>query len=197
MSLLEEIDIRIKEIEEDYTYKRYLKSPAQVDINAPLALIEATLLTEIKTLRYVRSGVAVSSKIEDVQRLCEVLGLSDWTKKDKEGPVSTEEALIILDTIINTNWIDIPIEQFRKALVVELEHGMICPDANITNNHPLMTGKIALAHFVESMDYYLRLEIAGIEADMSIWDTVNPTRLKDLINAKLALLQFSMGKLEG
>ncbi len=40
------------------------------------------------------------------------------------------------------------------------------PDANVTNNHPLLTGKIVLAHLKETLDYYSRLEVAELEGDM-------------------------------
>jgi len=35
------------------------------------------------------------------------------------------------------------------GLVVELEQGRIAPDTNVTDNDPLVTGKIALAHLEE------------------------------------------------
>jgi hypothetical protein len=40
---------------------------------------------------------------------------------------------------------------------VELEHGTTDPNTNVTNDDPLMTGKIALAHLNEFPDYYTRL----------------------------------------
>jgi len=40
---------------------------------------------------------------------------------------------------------------------VELEHGKEDPNTNVTNDDPLMTGKIALAHLNEFPDYYTRL----------------------------------------
>lgn len=57
-------------------------------------------------------------------------------------------------------------EDFRIGLEVELEHGIRFPEANVTNNHPLLTGKIVLAHFKETLDYYQRLEVAEIEGDL-------------------------------
>ncbi len=36
----------------------------------------------------------------------------------------------------------------------------------MTNNHPLLTGKIVLAHLKESLDYYKRLEVAELEGDL-------------------------------
>ena len=49
---------------------------------------------------------------------------------------------------------------------VELEHGLTFSDANVTNNHPILTGKIVLAHLKETLDYYVRLRMAEIEGDM-------------------------------
>lgn len=49
---------------------------------------------------------------------------------------------------------------------VELEHGLTFSDANVTNNHPILTGKIVLAHLKETLDYYVRLRVAEIEGDM-------------------------------
>lgn len=60
----------------------------------------------------------------------------------------------------------VSVENFRIGLEVELEHGIRFPEANVTNNHPILTGKIVLAHFKETSDYYQRLEIAEIEGDL-------------------------------
>jgi hypothetical protein len=49
---------------------------------------------------------------------------------------------------------------------VELEHGITFKDANVTNNHPVLTGLIVLAHFKESLDYYKLLEVAELEGDL-------------------------------
>jgi Protein of unknown function (DUF5661) len=51
----------------------------------------------------------------------------------------------------------IPIEQFRMGLGVELEHGRVDPDTDVTHDDPVITGKIALAHLREIPDYYTRL----------------------------------------
>ncbi len=60
----------------------------------------------------------------------------------------------------------IKLEDFRMGLEVELEHGIQFPEANVTNNHPILTGKIVIAHFKESLDYYRRLDVAEIEGDI-------------------------------
>ncbi len=49
------------------------------------------------------------------------------------------------------------VEQFRMGLEVELEHGLHDPVTDVTNNDPVVTGKIALAHLNEFPDYYTRL----------------------------------------
>ena len=101
---------------------------------------------------------------EEVQRVCQELKISDWTKI-KEPQVSGEEAGVIL-TIVNVEGMAIPLEAFRRGLEVELEHGTMFADANVTNNHPVLTGKIVLAHLKETMDYYERLEVAELEGDL-------------------------------
>jgi len=52
---------------------------------------------------------------------------------------------------------------------VELEHGKINELTNVTNDDPLLTGKIALAHLNEFSDYYDRLENMENEAK-KYWD---------------------------
>lgn len=61
-------------------------------------------------------------------------------------------------------WDKFDTEQFRAGLDVELEHGSVNLLTNVTNDDPLMTGKIALAHLNEFPDYYTRLEKMEEEA---------------------------------
>lgn len=58
------------------------------------------------------------------------------------------------------------------GLDVELEHGKISPSTNVTNDDPIMTGKIALAHLNEFPDYYTRLSKMEKEAD-AFWGKEN------------------------
>ncbi len=102
--------------------------------------------------------------VKEVQRVCEAIGLSDWSKK-RDATVSDEEASTIL-AIVNTKSMEIPLEDFRIGLEVELEHGTRFEDANVTNNHPILTGKIVLAHLKETMDYYSRIDVAEVEGDL-------------------------------
>ena len=78
-----------------------------------------------------------------------------------------EEAKAIGDKL-SIDWKLITVEQFRMGLNVELEHGLVSPETNITNDDPIMTGKIALAHLNEFPDYYFRLEKLESEAK-SAW----------------------------
>jgi hypothetical protein len=50
------------------------------------------------------------------------------------------------------------IDQFRRGLDVELEHGLHDSETNVTDDDPIVTGKIARAHLNEFADYYTRLE---------------------------------------
>ncbi|MCJ7690940.1 MAG: hypothetical protein MUO60_16725 [Clostridiaceae bacterium] len=69
---------------------------------------------------------------------------------------TTEEAIWIAKQL-NIRFDKFDVEQFRIGLNVELEHGNIDPYTNITNNDPILTGKITLAHLNEFPDYYVRL----------------------------------------
>ena len=50
------------------------------------------------------------------------------------------------------------VDQFRRGMDVELEHGLHDLDTNVTVDDPVTTGKIARAHLNEFPDYYTRLE---------------------------------------
>ena len=98
---------------------------------------------------------------EEVQRVCEQLGIRDWTKLS-QPEVETGEAEMI-QKLVGGEALEISVQEFRQGLEVELEHGIGFDDANVTNNHPILTGKIVLAHLKESLDYYTRLDVAEIE----------------------------------
>jgi len=59
---------------------------------------------------------------------------------------------------LGITWKEFDVDQFRRGMNVELEHGKINSKTNVTNSNPLITGKIALAHLHEFPDYYDRLE---------------------------------------
>jgi len=66
---------------------------------------------------------------------------------------------------IGIKWGKFDVEQFRMGMDVELEHGTINSNTNVTDDDPLTTGKIALAHLNEFPDYYTRLEKMEKEGD--------------------------------
>jgi hypothetical protein len=66
---------------------------------------------------------------------------------------------------IGIKWDKFDVEQFRRGMDVELEHGTVDSNTNVTNDDPLTTGKIALAHLNEFPDYYTRLDEMEEEAD--------------------------------
>jgi restriction endonuclease Mrr len=101
---------------------------------------------------------------EEVQHVCQELGIRDWTKLT-DTKVQVEEARII-QVVVGSEALQIPVEWFQEGLEVELEHGLQFPDANVTNNHPILTGKIVLAHLKEMLDYYIRLNVAELEGDL-------------------------------
>jgi hypothetical protein len=58
---------------------------------------------------------------------------------------------------LGIDWTRIELEEFRRGMEVELEHGRCDPATDVTGDDLLLTGKIALAHLNEFPDYYLRL----------------------------------------
>jgi hypothetical protein len=67
---------------------------------------------------------------------------------------------------IGIDWskVSFDVDQFRRGMDVELEHGLHDPSTNVTDDDPIVTGKIALAHLTEFPDYYTRLERMEEEA---------------------------------
>jgi hypothetical protein len=109
-------------------------------------------------------NIADSIPEEEVQNACQELGIRDWTKLT-DTKVQVEEARII-QAAVGSEALQIPVEGFQQGLEVELEHGLQFPDANVTNNHPILTGRIVLAHLKEMLDYYIRLNVAELEGDL-------------------------------
>jgi hypothetical protein len=72
-------------------------------------------------------------------------------------PTTPEEARRVGDEI-GVDWSIYALEEFRSGMDVEFEHGAHDPQTNVTNDDPIITGRIALAHLKEFPDYYTRLE---------------------------------------
>lgn len=120
---------------------------------------------------------------DEVRRVCAALKIRDWAALTAPD-VKVDEAATILAEV-NTAGLAVSAADFRQALEVELEHGTQYADANVTNNHPVLTGKIVLAHLKESLDYYKRLEVAEVEGDV----------LKAVVGKNLAKLETLHRKL--
>jgi len=102
--------------------------------------------------------------VNDVRNACRELGISDWTERT-DTRVRPDEAEAIRQAV-GAEALAVSREAFQQGLEVELEHGMHYPDANVTNNHPILTGRVVLAHLKEMLDYYARLEVAELEGDL-------------------------------
>ncbi len=85
-----------------------------------------------------------------------------------EKKFTTEQAKEIGEQI-GITWDKFDVEQFRRGMDVELEHGTVDVNTDVTSDDPLVTGKIALAHLNEFADYYTRLDKMEEEAE-EYWD---------------------------
>ncbi len=84
-----------------------------------------------------------------------------------------EEANAIGDKL-GINWAKVDLQEFRRGLEVELEHGARDPQTNVTDDDVTLTGKIAWAHLKEFPDYYTRLDKLELEAE-EYWSHVHST----------------------
>lgn len=137
---------------------------------------------------------------DEVRRVCRMLNFRDWTQITSPEVTAKEAETILRE--VNINGMDIPLEDFRVGLEVELEHGTQFDDANVTNNHPLLTGMIVLAHLHETMDYYQRLDIAEAEGDLLkaiLTGDISKveTKYKSILKGQQRLLQTALKLFEG
>jgi hypothetical protein len=132
--------------------------------------------------------------LQEVKRVCRELKIRDWTKL-KKPQVTMKEARIILPHV-NTEKMKVPLEDFKIGLEVELEHGLMFKQYNVTNNHPLLTGKIVMAHFMEMLDYYKRLDVAEIEGDLLKAITIKNMDKVQKYYKKLAHARMDLDKTE-
>jgi hypothetical protein len=132
--------------------------------------------------------------VEEVRRICKELRIRDWTRLRKPK-VLPKEAEIIFSKV-STGKTKIQLEDFRIGLEVELEHGSLFKDFNVTNNHPILTGKIVMAHFMETLDYYKRLAIAEVEGDLLKAIAAKNMEKARKYYKKLAKAKIELGKAE-
>jgi len=127
-----------------------------------------------KAIDYIKAGWAHADELIEKLRDRGVVVLDDSILSARTVEASTrgftlEEAeRIATDIGMNLGQVPWDAEQFRMGLDVELEHGKIHPETDVTNDNPLLTGKIAWAHLMEFPDYYdrlARMEAEGKEED--------------------------------
>lgn len=75
--------------------------------------------------------------------------------KENTIPNFTEDVIIKASKDGKLNIMDYDMKQLIKGMEVELEHGTKNPEYNLTNDDPIMTLKIVLAHMKEGKKYYL------------------------------------------
>lgn len=65
------------------------------------------------------------------------------------------EALDIAEKLgVDFNKVQFTPDEYLEGINIELEHGVVDPDTNVTDDDPIVTGKIALAHLNEVSSYY-------------------------------------------
>jgi hypothetical protein len=99
----------------------------------------------------------------DIPSLAEAADEAEIDLENKPEPSKKEmssEEIKKLGESIGVKWeaVKFTPEALTQGYKVELEHGTISPDTNITNDDPTMTAKIAWAHLNEHADYYNGLQ---------------------------------------
>lgn len=115
----------------------------------------------------------LSDNLIDESDLALIIINSQYKPSNKKRHFTREDALEIgrkLNIDFNRSLFDV--DQFMTGLNVELEHGTKDPNTNVTNDDPILTGKIALAHLNEFRDYYTRLTKLEEEAKR-YWSSFN------------------------
>jgi len=56
--------------------------------------------------------------------------------------------------LLNIKFDKYPFEDFKRGIIIELEHGKVNPKTNVTDDDLLKTAKVALAHLNEYPNYY-------------------------------------------
>lgn len=115
--------------------------------------------------------------------------------KNTDAYFSKEEAnaiAILLGIDFTTSKFDL--DQFLMGVNVELEHGRKNDETNVTDDDPIITGKIAFAHLNEFPDYYTRLKLLEEEAKM-YWSRFGDyNRQREFTIDELAEYDGDMGK---
>ncbi len=79
-------------------------------------------------------------------------------EEEKMKLAITLDQALELGVKLDINWGQYSLFEFLQGYGVELEHGTKFPRWNVTNNDPIMTAKIVMAHLEELPDYYTQLK---------------------------------------
>lgn len=115
---------------------------------------------------------ATIAQIATVAGGATALGAAVYAYKHRDEPrkgVSARKAHKIGEAL-GVDWSRIDLEELRRGMEVELEHGRRDPATDVTGDDLVLTGKIALAHLNEFPDYYARLALMEEEA-RAYWDS--------------------------
>ena len=66
----------------------------------------------------------------------------------------TTSDILEVAKILRVDFTKFSLDDFITGVNIEMEHGLVNPLTNVTNNDLLMTAKIALAHLNEYPNYY-------------------------------------------
>lgn len=66
----------------------------------------------------------------------------------------TNQEILDIAKILDVNFDKFSFDDFKRGIIVELEHGFLNIKTNVTNNNLEKTAKIALAHLNEFPNYY-------------------------------------------
>ena len=64
------------------------------------------------------------------------------------------EDVLNVSKLLGVNFDKFTLEDFLEGINIELEHGLVNLETNVTNDDLIMTAKIALAHLNEFPNYY-------------------------------------------
>lgn len=106
------------------------------------------------------------------------------------GRISTHEAKLA-GNILNVNWDVVDFEQFKQGLEVELEHGRMDPNTDVTDDDLIKVGKIALAHLRENPKYYTHL--SNMEKQFSEASGPAPVNQNLITDKTLGVLANTLG----
>lgn len=95
----------------------------------------------------------------------------------RRGFTAVQAAAVAAELGVDLDEEGIDLTAFRQGMEIELEHGRRDPRTNVTDDDPVLTGKIALAHLREFPDYYERLTVMERNAEAERSELAETTHL--------------------